>query len=135
QELKDGLQHVLAASREKSALLKTSVAAFETECGFVNGQLKLLPEDAAGRERMGQLSASLREEAEECKAVLQKATEQCERTQKYFSISEKAAANLPPCEQFFGHIAAFLDQLSAAWLDISEEPREVAAVRRHGTGQ
>merc|ERR1712137_1341840 len=38
--------------------------------------------------------------------------------QKYFSVSEKASANLQPCEQFFGHIASFITEIEVVWVEV-----------------
>jgi len=76
-----------------------------------------------GKDRMMALVAELDRESNELKQGLKEAFQHCEEAQKYFSISEKAARNLPPVETFFGHIANFLDALSACWNEIERNPK------------
>eukprot|EP00931_Biecheleriopsis_adriatica_P038860 TRINITY_DN22228_c0_g1_i1.p1 TRINITY_DN22228_c0_g1~~TRINITY_DN22228_c0_g1_i1.p1 ORF type:complete len:1950 (+),score=485.05 TRINITY_DN22228_c0_g1_i1:66-5915(+) len=131
--LKSGLANVHEAARETHALLKSTVEAFEKEVEFARLQAKTLlkPEEGeAGQdgpspdveERMRVLMGELDGETAELKGALAQATEACIDTQKYFAVSEKAQANLPPSEVFFGQIASFLDQLGAAWGEIQKNP-------------
>ncbi|CAE8703490.1 unnamed protein product [Polarella glacialis] len=76
------------------------------------------PED-----RMNQLAALLQTGNSELQSKLAEVLVSCTEVQVYFSISEKAKANLSPFELFCGHISTFDEQLGAAWQEIERNPR------------
>merc|ERR1719162_2664208 len=42
--------------------------------------------------------------------------------QQYFSVTAQEPAQLPPCEQFFKHLADFLDAFEGSWHEIERHP-------------
>ncbi|CAE8595573.1 unnamed protein product [Polarella glacialis] len=75
------------------------------------------PED-----RMHHLAALLQTENYELQSKLTQVLVSCTEVQGYFSISEKAKANLAPFDLFCGHISTFEKQLGAAWQEIERNP-------------
>lgn len=130
-------------------MLKAGVEAFGKEVEFARQQASLLAnsgdaekadKDQLGKstaqERLRSLVEALDAELRELNAELEQALSQCLDTQKYFSTSEKAQVNMPPCELFFGHIANFLDALGAAWHEIERNPakwQQFAAAASNGS--
>lgn len=147
---KAGLGNVPVAAREKTGMLRSGVEAFGKEVEFAKQQAKQLLDGNSGEaessnserpsseERMNSLTDELSAELEGLNQELEQALQQCTDTQKYFSISERAQANLPPAEQFFGHISSFIDALGAAWQEIERNPakwQQFAAAAGSGTSK
>jgi hypothetical protein len=122
--MKQSLKHVHKASREKTSALQSGVEAFKNELELARRQSRLLKDDdnASAQERLAGLVETMEKERDELEGELQKALKLGADAQRYFGIHPHKSLGMPPCEQFFGHLAAFMDELESAWLEIERRP-------------
>lgn len=132
QALKQSLSSVHEASKEKASALKSSIEAFGKDADSAEKQLNalLVPNEEqeavppSHEADLRELMALWRAEKVKLQEIGDEAFDACLETQKYFCVSERALANLPPLETFFLHIATFLDQFSEAWQEIEKNPKK-----------
>ncbi|CAE7566323.1 FH19 [Symbiodinium natans] len=132
QALKQSLSSVHEASKEKASALKSSIEAFGKDADTAEKQLTalLVPNEeqeavsASHEADLREMMALWMQEKVRLQQIGDEAFDACLDTQKYFCVSEKALANLPPLETFFLHIATFLDQFSEAWQEIEKSPKK-----------
>ncbi|CAE7216405.1 unnamed protein product [Symbiodinium sp. KB8] len=132
QALKQSLSSVHEASKEKASALKSSIEAFGKDADTAEKQLNalLVPNEEqeavppSHEADLRELMALWMAEKVKLQEIGDEAFDACLETQKYFCVSEKALANLPPLETFFLHIATFLDQFSEAWQEIEKNPKK-----------
>lgn len=120
-DLRAGLSHVHAAAREKSGLLTAAVASFRQDAKVAEAELQLMGPSDEGREHIQALAEAMKAQSAELDEELRLALEKAAEAQKYFGLPAKS---LPPCEEFFRHIASFLDALDAAWSELERQPPE-----------
>jgi hypothetical protein len=123
EALKRGMQHLRQASREKTNMLQKEVEAFKADLEFAKRQLQVLKEDElAAKERLAGLVEAMEREGIGLKTELEKSLKLGGDVQRYFDVKAHKSQGMPPCEQFFGHLASFMDSLEAAWLEIQRRP-------------
>lgn len=124
-ELKQSLQSLDDARREKTALLKASVDSFQQEATFARQELKHYDVSQL-EEEAHELIELMQQEATTLQTCVAEAVALGADVHKYFSVSEKAQANLPPLETFFGHIADFLIKFEQTWMEVERNPGRFA---------
>jgi len=122
KEFRSGLQHVHEAARLQVAQLGTSIDLFRADIDFARRETAHLEEDSEAHRRLKALVDMLDAEEKELSTSKAQALEQCTEVQKFFSISEQAAAKLQPAEDFFKNIANFVDAFSQVWEEIEKKP-------------
>lgn len=129
QKLKQSMLHIPAAAKENSLTLKGAIEAFGVEMGFARREMEQVQAgdgDAAVQERMAALVQDLTEETDELRTEVERMLKLGNDVQKYFNISDKKvrgqAQKIPPIEQFFDHLATFLNNFEFAWLAVENDP-------------
>jgi hypothetical protein len=122
QALHDSLQHIHLASREKPTMLSSCIEAFQRDADFLRRELELLDEsvDATVKDRMVALGDTISDESDVLKENLDVALKLGKEVQKYFGVGTKGQAQ--PIDQFFGHLASFLNSLEKCKDEIEKNP-------------
>ncbi|CAJ1421198.1 unnamed protein product [Effrenium voratum] len=121
--LASSLRNIPAAAREKSSNLRSSVQAFQQEVDFADRELQHI-EDGTALASMQLLAGDLHREQDELQEALTDAFEACNKSQRYFCTEEAQNGTTPPYENFFQHLATFLESLRKAWQE-TEPKRKV----------
>lgn len=120
RNLQESLKHTQEASREKVSLLKAGIELFNQQTQLARYEMEHLAYDDVAREQMTVLTSTLECEAKELMKQLDTAVDLAVKAQKYFSVSQRAQGNLLPIEQFFGHIAEFLNDFDFTWMEVEK---------------
>jgi len=133
KNFQESLRHVPGAAREKTQALRASIDVFAKEVQFANRELEQLDAESDGYQGLKELLPLLTSEVDQLTASMTETTEVATEVQKYFSVSDKSAAKLPPCEDFLKHIADFMVSLEKTWTEVQKNPRRWRQIERRGS--
>lgn len=131
-DLAADLRHVPAAARESTRAQQQELRDFAQLAVAVEEHLGATtaagsgdggPADGSARQQPGmaaELLEALCKEEVELKQAAARANSLGEEAQRFFGDDSK---NLPPHEEFFGHISSFIGQLTAAAAEVQRKPQ------------
>jgi len=117
-KLLESLQHVHMASTERAHALKGAVVDFGKEVDFVIQQFGACGEDDEARNALLKLRDTIQSERRRADHLLANALHRVTEAQAYFNVLGTASIQ-PPAEEFFQHIASFLQQFKSAWIEVA----------------